>query len=350
MPFSRPTLQTLIDRAVADIETRLPGTDARLRRSNLNVLARVHAGATHGLYGHLDFLSRMFFPDTAEVEFLERWASVWGLARKAAEPASGEVTFTGIDGAVIAAGTALQRSDGSEYATDEEAVVAAGVAAVSVTASEPGSNGNADAGAALTLVTPISGVNSVATIAAGGFSLGTDEESDEDLRARLLERMKQPPHGGAEFDYVAWAKEVPGVTRAWCYPMELGIGTVTVRFMRDDDASAIPDSAEVAAVQSYIDARRPVTAAVTVVAPVAAPLDFTIELTPDTPEVRAAVTAELADLLSREAEPEGTVLLSHIREAISTAAGEQNYVMTVPNADVAHATGQIATLGAITWV
>ena len=33
MPFNRPDLPTLIDRAVADLESRLPGADARLRRS-----------------------------------------------------------------------------------------------------------------------------------------------------------------------------------------------------------------------------------------------------------------------------------------------------------------------------
>lgn len=54
MPFNRPTLPQLIQRNITDIESRLPGRDARLRRSNLNVLAKVHAGAAHGLYGALD--------------------------------------------------------------------------------------------------------------------------------------------------------------------------------------------------------------------------------------------------------------------------------------------------------
>lgn len=37
MPFGRPALKTLIDRAIADIDARLPGADARLPMSNLNV-------------------------------------------------------------------------------------------------------------------------------------------------------------------------------------------------------------------------------------------------------------------------------------------------------------------------
>ena len=65
--------------------------------------------------------------------------------------------------------------------------------------------------------------------------------------------------------------------------------------------------------------------------------------------VKAAVEAELTDLLRREAEPSGTILLSHIREAVSIAAGETNYTMTAPAADVTHTTAQMATMGTITW-
>lgn len=350
MPFARPTLAELIERAIGDVETRLPGTDARLRRSNLNVLARVHAGAVHGLYGNLDFIARQVFPDSAEAEFLERWSGVWGVSRKAAAAAKGNVTFTGSDGIVVLSGSLLVRGDGAEFTTDAEVTIAAGSALAAVTAEAPGAAGNSDAATPLTLSTPVAGANGVATVAAGGLAGGADVESDDELRARLIERIQQSPHGGAGFDYVTWAKEVAGVTRAWVYPAELGLGTVTVRFVRDDDASLIPDAGELTAVQDYIDARRPVTAQVSVVAPVAVPLDLTFTtLVPNTAAVQAAIEAELRDLLRREAEPGATLLLSHIREAISIAAGEDNFVLSVPAADVGHATGEIATFGVITW-
>ncbi|MDO8933772.1 MAG: baseplate J/gp47 family protein, partial [Rhodocyclaceae bacterium] len=128
MPFTRPDLATLIARAEADIETRLPGADARLRRSNLNVLARVHAAAAHGLYGYLDWAARQVIPDTADAEELARWATVWGVQRRLAAPAIGSVTLTGVNGSVIAAGTSLMRSDGAEYTVDAEATIAGGQA------------------------------------------------------------------------------------------------------------------------------------------------------------------------------------------------------------------------------
>ncbi len=350
MPFSRPTLAQLIERAQTDLETRLPGADAGLRNAALNVLARTHSGAVHGLYGFLDWIAGQVLPDTAEAEYLERWANIWAITRKPASPAAGSVALAGTSGTVVPAGTVLAAADGREYQTDAEATLAAGAADAQITALIAGQAGNLAAGTALSLVSPIAGLNAQATVGAGGLVGGADAETDAALRGRLLARIQAPPHGGTATDYIAWALEVPGVTRAWCYPRELGLGTVTVRFVRDDDAGIIPDAGEVQAVQDHIDSVRPVTADVTVVAPIAVPLDFSIRLAPNTAAVQAAVQTELVDLLRREAQPGGTILISHIREAISLAAGETDHTLTVPAADVAHTSGQIAIMGAITWL
>lgn len=349
MPFARPSLGELIHRAASDIEVGLPGSDARLRRSNLAVLARVHAGAVHGLYGHLAWLADQLMIDTAEAAYLERYAAIWGVLRLPAAFAEGAVTLRGTSGVVVPAGAPLQRSDGQAYRTSADVTLVGGAATAPVVASEAGALGNADAGTAVTMSQPVAGVKSAALVASVGLTQGADAETDVSLRARVLARVRQAPQGGSKADYVSWALEVPGVTRAWCYPLEGGPGTVTVRFVRDGDASFIPELAEVAAVQAHVDVLRPVCAAVTVLAPVARPLNLSITLTPNTAATRAAVQAELADLLHREAEPGGTILLSHLREAVSISAGERNHTMTAPSADVAHATGTMATLGTITW-
>lgn len=314
------------------------------------MLARVHSGAAHGLYGYLEWISRQVIIDTADGDMLERHASIWGVERKSASPAVGNITVTGTNGAIVPADSTLARSDGAQYTTDAEATISGGTATIAVTAVEGGQAGNASAASSLSFDTPINGVSATATVAAGALTGGADVETDDDLRARLLARIQAPPHGGAQHDYVAWALEVPGVTRAWAYPAELGLGTVTVRFVRDDDASPIPDAGEVTAVQEYIDSVRPVTADVTVVAPIAVPLNFTIDLTPDTAAIRAAVEAELRDLLLRESEPGATILLSHIREAVSLASGENDHILSAPAANVTHAVGEMATFGTITWL
>ena len=91
------------------------------------------------------------------------------------------------------------------------------------------------------------------------------------------------------------------------------------------------------------------TALVTVAAPVAVPLDFDIRLTPDSSAIRAAIEAELRDLIFREAVPGGTLLISHIREAISIAAGEVDHVLLAPDEDQTVTAAQINTLGTLTW-
>lgn len=347
MAFSRPTLSDLINRAFADIQSRLPGADVSLRRSNLNVLSRVHAGVVHGLYGFIDWLSKQLIYDTAEAEYLERWASIWGVNRIPASFATGTATVTGTDGVVIPAGTELQRVDGELYTVDADVTIASGTAVVSITAFEAGQVGNIDSVSTLSLTTPIAGIaTDVTTITVGS---GADAESDEALRVRLISRIQQPPHGGAKYDYEAWAKQVAGVTRVWVSPIEQGLGSVTVRFVRDDDVSIIPDAGEVATVRDYIDSVRPVTALVYVGAPIAAPINFNIAVVPNTAAVKAAVEAELIDLIRREGQPGGTIYLSHIRAAISVATGESNYTMTLPAADVANGAGVISTMGTITW-
>ena len=348
MPYKRPTLKTLIDRADADLASRLPGTGAQLRRSNVGALARIHAGAVHGLYGFINYLSRQVLPDTAEVDWLVRHASIYSISRKAAVAATGQVRFTGQTGAVIAKGLKIQTARREVFQTTAEATLKAGQADVPVEAETAGKAGNLKAETALSLVTPSAGVQSKAVALAPGIQGGQAAETDHSLRRRLLARIQAPLHGGNQADYIAWAQAVAGVGRCWVYPAELGLGTVTLRFLKTD--GAIPGAALVKKVQDYIDARRPVTARLTVVAPIARPLDVAFSaLTPNTPAVRAAITAEIKDLLLREAEPGQTLLLSHLREAVSQAAGETDYVMRAPAANIRHDTGQIATLGALTW-
>lgn len=349
MPFERDSLPTLIDQGAAEFESRLPGVLARVRNSVIGVINRVMAGGLNALYKYAEYLNDQVWPDRADAEFLPLHGARWGKNRLPAAPASGTAQFSGVDGSIIPLGTVVQRADGVQYATTADGTIAAGVANILVQAVEPGQIGNAALATPLTLTSPIAGVNSVAT-AQTVLASGADVEGIEAWRARILSRIRMPPQGGADYDYEVWALEVPGVTRAWVYPGEQGAGTVVVRFVRDDDASVIPDAGEVAAVQAAIDAVRPVTATTYVLAPVAALQNFSIQLTPDTAATRAAVEAELLALYRREATPGGTMLISHQREAISTSAGETDHVMTVPAANQAHTTGQFPTLGVITWL
>lgn len=355
MPFNTPTLADLRSALTAELEARLPCSDPRLRRSFLGALTAAEAGAVDGLYAYQRWMADQLFPDTAEAAELARWALIWGLARKPAEPARGSVMLSGSNGVTIPAGVEMKRGDGLSYLTTEPGLVTGGSAVIPVQAMDAGPDGNTAAGSALALVTPIAGVVSRGSVTAEGLAGGTAAEGDSSLRARLLARIRQPPHGGADFDYLTWAldREAHGqpVTRAWVFPQELGLGTVTLRFMADGaTGDGIPDPTMVALVAAHVEAMRPVTAEVLVLAPEAQPIAFEIEgLLPDTPAIRAAVEAELRDLILREAVPGGTLLVSHVREAISIAAGETDHGLVAPVGNVTVGPGEISTFGSITW-
>lgn len=349
MSFEKPDLQTLIERIGGDIEGQLPGTDALLRRNILRILGRAQAGAAHGLYGHQEWIAEQVFPDSAESTYLERWSAIWGVQRKSAAAAKGTVTITGTDGDTLPAGSTYGRSDGAQFTTDADATIAAGTADVAVTASTAGSAGNTSAAVTLTLTNPVAGINSDATVDAAGLTGGTDTETDAELLTRLLQRIQNPPAGGTQSDYERWALEVSGVTRAWVYPGELGAGTVTVRIVNDDANPIIPPQSTVDAVQTYLDSKRLVTSKVFVYAPVALPLDFTIQAVPNTAAVQAAITAELTDLILREGAPGGTLLFSHIDEAIAVASGVTDHKLVTPGTDLYYSPSAMPVLGTITW-
>jgi len=354
MPFSRSTLREIVTRTESDVQSRLPGTDARLRRNLLNIINRAYSGAVHGLYGYLDWLSNQIIMDTAEDEVLDRHANIYlKQPRKDAGPSQGNVACSGVDTTLIPAGSLLQRSDSIEFSTDADATIVAGSVTVAVTSVTGGVDTNTAAASTLQFVSPIPGINSSAAVDIAGLIGGVDKENNEDLYNRLKARIQKPPQGGAKHDYIAWALEVIGVTRAWCYPLEDGAGTVKVRFMMDDKyADGIPLAADVTDVHDYVETLRPVGLAVggyTTVAPAPSPINFTISVTPNTTAVQDAIKAELADLIKRDSEPGGIIRISRLREAISLAAGETDHVLTAPAADVTHTTNQIATMGTVTF-
>lgn len=346
----RPTLREIIERTDAEVAGRM-GLGSLLRRGPLAALSRVLAGLSHGWHGLIEWIARQQFPDTADAEQLDRHATLWAVPRKPAQAASGTVTFTGAEGVTVPVGTRVQRVDGVRFVTTADATVVGSTVSAPVDAETPGDPANTAAGVVLTLVSPVPGIQTQATTDAPGILGGVDVESDDDLRARILLRIRTPPMGGREGDYVSWSLEVAGVTRAWAVGNHLGWGTVGIWFVTDDDPGGIiPSVAKVEEVQEHIDERRPVTAQATVYAPTAVPLDFSLHVEPDDASVRAAVEASLADLLRREAVPGGTLLLSHIREAISTTPGETDFDLTAPTADVvADAPGELPTMGTVTW-
>jgi uncharacterized phage protein gp47/JayE len=88
-------------------------------------------------------------------------------------------------------------------------------------------------------------------------------ETDSDYLARVLDRIRRPPAGGNKYDYVKWAKEITGVSEAWCVPLGQGLGTVDVIVLADVDiaGSEIPSSSARIGVNTSVTAGKLVDSA-----------------------------------------------------------------------------------------
>lgn len=347
MPLQIPTLTTIRSNIEADINGRLKGADSRLPRNVLAVISFALAAVCWGVYVFQAKVARQRLPDTMDDDQLDRFGGLFGVTRTQAGFAAGTTTATGTDGSVIPSGTALQTQDNTEYTTQADATIAGGSVVVAVRASVAGADGNQAVGTTLSFIAPVLGVRMATTVVA--ITGGIDQESDDAYRGRIIDHLQSPPQGGTLNDYAKWAREIAGVTRAWARANYMGAGTVGVFFVFDGRDAIFPTADDVTTMQAWLDSKKPSTDTVYAVAPVPLPVDHTIALNPSSETLQAAVKAELADLYAREGEPGGTIRFSHIENATGLGAGDGDYRVTVPAADVVAGSVEIPTLGDITW-
>ncbi|EFH09380.1 baseplate J/gp47 family protein [Pseudoroseomonas cervicalis] len=365
MPYERPTLTALVQQARNDAGEATGGMV--LRASLLGILAKALAGLLHGVYGYLDWIARMAVPVTARDEYLAGWAALVGIAAVPPAAAAGTAEFTGTPGALLPEGTPVTRPlDGQAFRTTALGTVGSdGLVVVPVEAVEPGAAGNGASAQPMVISAAITGVNA-AGIAASAMTGGADEEDQESVRSRMLARFQAPPQGGAERDYLAWALEVPGVTRAW---VRRGQSPEVVVYVMLDDAQAahdgfpqgsdgvasaetrgVPATGDQLAVADHVYPLRPVTALVRVVAPVPHVLDLEIgDLQVDSAATRAAIRASLIGMLRRKGVPGGTIYTSDITSAISAAAGVERFTLVEPVTSIVMPAGHLPVLGTIVW-
>jgi uncharacterized phage protein gp47/JayE len=288
MPWQTPTLTQL--RALnRDNVTAQLRSGPMIPNSVLRVMADSNAGLGYLTLLYLNWLALQFLPDTAEDEWLARWANLKNVPVGNASYASGSITITGIVGIILPQGATLTTAVGTPtggvqnvtFQTMQAVTMGDQPTAVAVTALTAGSTG-LEVGTVMSFDVGTAGIDGQATLSS--FTDGVDAETNTELRANVLDVLRQPPMGGDANDYVQWAKRFPGCTRAWCSPREMGIGTVTLRFMMDrvratanPMTNGFPTPVDVVAMQTWIDFFRPVTVLdCFVVAPIPEPINFTL--------------------------------------------------------------------------
>lgn len=229
-------------------------------------------------------LSRATLPSTATGADLDQHATVWlGTdTRRAATQWFGTVTLTreGASTPVVAIGTVLVHSDGTEYETTE-GVAAVDWAASTITVDAQsvdeniGTTGNKAAATPLTVQAPPAGLSASATLAST-TTAAIGEEDDETLRARILVITAGQPGSGNAAHYVTWAQTVAGVGNVYTYKRWDGIGHVTVVPLSTTARNRIITAGTLlTAVDTAVQAARPCGCVVTVEAATASAVTVT---------------------------------------------------------------------------
>jgi uncharacterized phage protein gp47/JayE len=304
------------------------------------------------VYIQMDLMLQYGFAQTTYGQYLDYRAGEHGITRKVATQASGQVTISGSNGTVIAAGSLFATGAGVQFETLAEVTIGeAGSIEADIRSVEAGARGNVPTGSITEIPVSIAGVTAVTN--ANPTTGGTDQETDAALLERLLEKVRTPATSGNVAHYLQWAKSVSGVGDAIVFPIWDGNGTVKVVVI---DANKEPASAEIVSdVEDYIAEVRPIGATVTVVAATALDIDVVATLSLATgaivADVKTAFEAALVSYLQQIAFKQSYVSYAQVGSLLLDTPGILDYsnlTLNTGTGNVAIGDAQVAVKGTVT--
>lgn len=354
MPYNVPTLKQLINNGLIDIESSLDTVLAKFGVEQ--ALNAAVSGALRDLYDYQTWIVRQIIPTTeSDDQTIIDAAQYEGITRKLASYASGQVTFSGTTS--IAIGQQMTTQDGASYTVTTSGTAVSGSIVVTVTADDAGVDYNLAVDSELTLVSTIAGINPTGVVTTA-ISGGADIETIASVLERLLFRKRNPPMGGSLADYVAWCREVSGVTRAWSIDYYQGGSTVGYAFVFDDREDIIPTSTDITNMNAYIYRHQDPSTGQYVGRPggieaiyinlTLKPLNPSLSITPDTAENRTAVETSMSNYIQLLG-PGDTLLLNSLRTAIGTVNAITDYDLQL-TANVTAEDSELHSLGTVNWV
>lgn len=229
-----------------------------------------------------------------------------------------------------------------------------------------GPGGNLGSGATLQ-VSPVTGVNTTAIVNFDGVSGGTDAETAQDYRKRVLFALGTDFGSFSANEITILLKTIPGVTRVWVRQAQLSPpagwpaeGQVFIAFMRDNDPNPFPTTQQVTTAFNLLMSTSvtAVTAPSDVVinSPTPQPVNVTFTaISPDTPTMRAAIRANLTQFFAEGPDYGTNVRQDDYRAAIRDTYDPQgatrlvSFTLSAPSGDVTVGATSLATLGALSF-
>lgn len=191
----------------------------------------IHATSIGSLAGDVYFNLQLGLdaqmPDTAQGDDLKRLARQRGLTLQDAGPSQGFLVLSSVTAApiLIPTGSVLQDQNGLKYSVLIGGPYSNGDL-IQIISVSTGVATNLEAGSVLKWVNPPPFVTSTSVVATGGLTGGVDSETIEQLRARLFERLRNPPKNSNWASLASSAeKATTFVRKAFVYPGVYGAGS-----------------------------------------------------------------------------------------------------------------------------
>ena len=280
MAISLPSENEVLEQALSYFRIQFPAEDLSTD-SFLGLLARIFAAEITAWNESILVADNESPPNSKTSSVgLDNWAFVFGVSngkggygRRGEFPASGGTgNVIGITGTTFTNGLTLVDSTTQIIVTLDANVFLSPAPTTSLvgifSAVTAGLAGNLPAGSILTWQSPPAGANPTVTLI-NPLVGGEDVETDAELLDRILFRIRNPPKGGTAADYRVWAEESVnalgvsnGIDRAYIYPLKSGSGSVDIYITQPGSGQtrAAIGAMKLAAVQAYINSKRPVTA------------------------------------------------------------------------------------------
>lgn len=280
---------------------------------------------------------------------LDRWCQNFGITRKIGTKATGTVKITASIGTELPLGLIVQTDNMFQYRTTQSLITSQAETIIAVEAIEVGAQYN---GVAVTgMATFVQGVT--ACVQQSANAGGTDTETDADLYARLFAKLSKPSTSGNANDYYNWALETTGVGGAKVIPIWSGAGTVKVILIDQNKAPAA--AGIVSAVAANIEAKRPIGAAVTVVAATSLAINVVANITKKSgylnADVTAAINAAIDTHIKAAAFKSSQISYAQMTSIILDAAGVAdvtNLTINGGTANISVGADQVAIKGTVT--
>lgn len=171
-------------------------------------------------------------PDTATDEDLDKIANIFGLTRRAAGPSYGSVILESSADTNVAQGSELIDSIyGGKYTVLTGGLYSNGDL-IKIVSSATGIQANLPRDTVLKFASPPAYAAQDASLDDDGTIGGVDSEDDETLRARLLERLANPPGSGNASQLAIVCEEASSeVQKAFIYPCANAPGTTHIALL-----------------------------------------------------------------------------------------------------------------------